>query len=66
MKKVEVVIEAVYLNRLIELYAKNGIDRYTIFKDIEGAGGMVLRWLMTLQMSLVMTMYCPYVMRRSS
>ncbi|HHD75687.1 MAG TPA: hypothetical protein ENK82_09910 [Campylobacterales bacterium] len=39
MKKVEVIIEAVYLNRLLELYAKHGIDRYTVFKDIEGAGG---------------------------
>jgi nitrogen regulatory protein PII len=43
MKKVEVVIEAVYLNRLLELYAKNGIDRYTVFKDIEGSGGHGLK-----------------------
>lgn len=43
MKKIEVIIEAVYLNRLLELYAKNGIDRYTVFKDIEGAGGHGLK-----------------------
>ncbi len=39
MKKVEVIIEAVYLNRLIELLKKHDINGYTIIKDIEGYGG---------------------------
>jgi len=39
MKKVEVIIEAVYINRLLKLFAKNGIKHYTIFTDIEGSGG---------------------------
>lgn len=39
MKKVEFIIEAVYVNRLIELFTKHKIYGYTIIKDIEGAGG---------------------------
>jgi len=39
MKKVEVIIEAVYLNRLLALFEENGVTRYTLFKDIEGSGG---------------------------
>lgn len=39
MKKVELVIEAVYINRLLELFKKHGINGYTIIKDIEGRGG---------------------------
>lgn len=43
MKKVELVIEAVYVNRLIELFKRHEIHGYTIIKDIEGAGGHGLR-----------------------
>ena len=43
MKKVEFIIEAVYVNRLIELFKKHEIYGYTIVKDIEGAGGHGLR-----------------------
>ena len=43
MKKVELVIEAVYVNRLIELFTRHDIHGYTIIKDIEGAGGHGLR-----------------------
>ncbi len=43
MKKVEFIIEAVYINRLVELFTKHEIHGYTIIKDIEGAGGHGLR-----------------------
>ncbi|QSZ42550.1 transcriptional regulator [Sulfurimonas aquatica] len=43
MKKVEFVIEAVYVNRLIKLFKKHKIYGYTIIKDIEGAGGHGVR-----------------------
>lgn len=43
MKKVEFIIEAVYVNRLIELFKKHDIHGYTVIKDIEGAGGHGLR-----------------------
>lgn len=43
MKKVEFVIEAVYVKRLIELFKRHGIHGYTIVKDIEGAGGHGIR-----------------------
>ncbi len=43
MKKVEFVIEAVYVNRLIELFKRHDIHGYTIIKDIEGAGGHGVR-----------------------
>lgn len=38
MKKVELVIEAVYVPRLIKLFKKHGISGYTIIKDVEGYG----------------------------
>ncbi|MBU0924803.1 transcriptional regulator [bacterium] len=38
MKKIELVIESLYLNKLIELFDKKGISGYTIIKDIEGKG----------------------------
>jgi hypothetical protein len=43
MTKVELIIEAIYVNRLIVLFKKHGINGYTIIKDIEGAGGHGLR-----------------------
>lgn len=43
MKKVELIIESVYTNRLLELFANHDIDGYTIIKDIEGYGGHGLR-----------------------
>lgn len=43
MKKVELVIEAVYINRLLELFKKHEISGYTIIKDIEGRGGHGLK-----------------------
>ena len=43
MKKVEVIIEAVYINRLIELFKKHDINGYTVIKDIEGYGGHGLK-----------------------
>ncbi len=43
MKKVELIIESVYLNRLLELFKKHDINGYTIIKDIEGSGGHGLK-----------------------
>lgn len=43
MKKVEVIIESVYLNRLKELLETGGISHYTLIKDVEGCGGHGLR-----------------------
>ena len=43
MKKVEVIIEAVYINRLIELFKRHEINGYTVIKDIEGYGGHGLK-----------------------
>lgn len=39
MKKVELVIEAVYMNRLLKLFEKHNIKGYTLIKDVEGRGG---------------------------
>jgi len=43
IKKVQLIIEAVYVNRLIELFKRHEIHGYTIIKDIEGLGGHGLR-----------------------
>ena len=43
MKKVEVIIEAVYLNRFIDLLLRHDVSGYTIIKDIEGMGGHGLK-----------------------
>ena len=39
MKKVEIIIESVYLNRLLELFKEGNVTGYTIIRDIEGYGG---------------------------
>lgn len=38
MKKVEVIVEAVYLKRLLEMFKKRGVHNYTLIRDIEGCG----------------------------
>ncbi|CAA6801566.1 MAG: Unknown protein [uncultured Campylobacterales bacterium] len=38
MKKIELIIESLYLSRLIKIFDKNDINGYTIIKDIEGMG----------------------------
>ena len=43
MKKVEVIIEAVYLNRLLNNFNKWGLSGYTLIKDVEGKGGHGLK-----------------------
>ncbi len=43
MKKVEIIIESVYINRLVDLLRKHDITGYTIIKDIEGCGGHGLK-----------------------
>lgn len=43
MKKVEIIIESVYLNRLLDLFMENEVTGYTIIRDIEGYGGHGLK-----------------------
>ena len=43
MKKVEVIIESIYVNRLIELFKESGVTGYTIIRDIEGYGAHGLK-----------------------
>lgn len=43
MKKVELIIESVYIKRLIKVLEKHDIGGYTIIKDIEGYGGHGLK-----------------------
>jgi len=43
MKKVELIIESVYLKRLLNVFKKHDISGYTIIKDIEGYGGHGLK-----------------------
>jgi len=38
MKKVEIIIESIYINRLLELFMQYNITGYTIIKDIQGSG----------------------------
>ena len=42
-KKIEIIIESVYMNRLLDLFSKKGINAYTIIIDIEGRGGHGLK-----------------------
>lgn len=37
-KKVEVVIDSYHLEKIIELFDKNGIGGYTVIKDVLGKG----------------------------
>jgi len=43
MKKVEIIVESIYINRLLELLEGHGITGYTIIKDIAGCGGHGLK-----------------------
>ena len=43
MKKVEIIIESIYINRLLDLFNKYEITGYTIIKDIQGCGGHGLK-----------------------
>jgi nitrogen regulatory protein PII len=38
MKKVEIIFEAIYLKRLLDLFKKHSINSYTLIRDIEGKG----------------------------
>lgn len=38
MKKVEVIIESIYINRLIDMFDKYKITSYTLIRDVEGCG----------------------------
>jgi nitrogen regulatory protein PII len=38
MKKVEIVIDSVHLNRLLETLEKAGVSGYTVFRDVLGKG----------------------------
>ena len=43
MKKIEVIIESVYLNRLLDLFKENDVTGYTIIKNIQGCGNHGLK-----------------------
>jgi len=43
MKKVEIIIESVYIKRLLKVFNKHQIGGYTVIKDIEGYGGHGLK-----------------------
>jgi len=43
MKKIELIIESIYLNRLLDIFKKRDITGYTIIRDIEGCGGHGLK-----------------------
>ena len=43
MTKVELIVEAVYIKRVIELLANDGVEHYTIIEDIKGCGTHGLR-----------------------
>ena len=43
MKKVEIIIESVYINRLLKLLTKYEITGYTLIKNIQGCGGHGLK-----------------------
>lgn len=43
MKKVEVIVEAVYLNRLLDMFQAKGVQNYTLMRDVEGRGGHGLK-----------------------
>jgi nitrogen regulatory protein PII len=43
MKKVEFIVESVYLKRLLKVFKKHDIGGYTVIKDIEGYGGHGLK-----------------------
>lgn len=43
MKKVEIVFEEVYLNKILALLNKHKIIKYSLIKDLEGRGDHGLR-----------------------
>lgn len=43
MKKVEIIVESVYVNRLIKLLREKDINGYTIIDEIKGSGGHGLK-----------------------
>jgi len=43
MKKIEIILESTYTNRLLELLKGNGITAYTLIKGVECCGGHGLK-----------------------
>jgi nitrogen regulatory protein PII len=43
MKKVEIIIESVYTNRLLKIFKEADVTGYTIIRDIEGYGAHGLK-----------------------
>jgi len=39
MKKIEFIVESVYMKRLIKIFKKHNVSGYTVIKDLEGYGG---------------------------
>ncbi|QWK13609.1 MAG: transcriptional regulator [Aquificota bacterium] len=38
MKKVEVVVDSVYLNRVLDILERQGVSGYTVIRDVLGKG----------------------------
>ena len=38
MKKVEIIIAAIYLQKVLQIFKKYSITNYTLIRDIEGSG----------------------------
>lgn len=38
MKKVEIIIQSVYIKKLLGIFKENEISGYTVIRDIEGCG----------------------------
>ncbi len=43
MKKIEIIVESIYLSRVLDLFSNRNITGYTIIRDIEGCGGHGLK-----------------------
>jgi len=43
MKKVEVIVESIYLNRLLNLFQSKGVENYTLISDVQGRGSKGLK-----------------------
>lgn len=43
MKKIEIIVESVYVNRLLKLLKEKDINGYTIIDDVKGSGGHGLK-----------------------
>jgi len=38
MKKIEIIIQSVYIKKVLAIFKEHGISGYTVIRDIEGCG----------------------------